>query len=296
MYLYKFFRATEANINNVINQQIWLSEIESFNDPFEGNIEFDRNRFAAEKIKKHVTGQDKEYIDKILLEYNKTEYSEGIHRSVEVLIQQLTQGTWELFHSKFKICANELERIRNNIPFLVTCFSCFNKNNQDDSDEEMLKNIVMWSHYADNHKGFCVKYKIDEKDPVVKKLFKVDYTQTERLSMLELKELMNDINSDKSYEILTKRLLHKYYQWEYEQEFRLITKDGFVKKEKGGVYQFPYIDSIFFGLKMDFELCKKIVLKYKDNRAINMYRVYRDENTSKLISSCWRNEINLRDL
>ena len=39
--------------------------------------------------------------------------------------------------------------------YRISSFSHFS------DEEELLENTTMWSHYADNHRGFCVKYKLD---------------------------------------------------------------------------------------------------------------------------------------
>lgn len=287
MILYKFYRATSNNKDNIINQQIWLSEIREFNDPFEGNIEFDRRRFAAENIEPFVIGKDKEYINAIRNEFNKVEHSEIIDKNVDALILKLTEGTRIDFCRQYGICAKELEKIRNQIPFVVTCFSKF------DNDEEMLQNIVMWSHYADQHRGFCVKYRIDDNAPIVEHLFDVEYNQINRLNVSELKELLNDLNSDESQRILINRLKHKYYQWEYEKEKRLIISTNnkcYTKIGKGGLMPFEHkIEKIFFGLKMERNLCREIINNCHD-KVEEIYFTYRDENTNKLKCSEWKNE------
>ena len=48
-------------------------------------------------------------------------------------------------------CDRKVDFIRN-MPFRISCFSNFN------DEEELGKNTTMWSHYADNHTGFCIKY------------------------------------------------------------------------------------------------------------------------------------------
>jgi hypothetical protein len=69
-------------------------------------------------------------------------------------------------------------------------------------------NPVQWAHYADNHKGVCLGFEIDEK-----KLRKVKYV-SERLVKETLKQ--PDCNE--------KLLTTKFSHWSYEKERRLIIK------------------------------------------------------------------------
>jgi len=70
-------------------------------------------------------------------------------------------------------------------------------------------NPVQWAHYADNHKGVCLGFEIDEK-----KLRKVKYV-SERL----VKETLNQADCNE------KLLTTKFSHWSYEQERRLIIQN-----------------------------------------------------------------------
>ena len=79
-----------------------------------------------------------------------------------------------LWITAHKECNQKTKFIRN-LPFRIACFSGF------EDDEELSKNTTMWSHYADNHKGFCVKYSLDSIENIDAKLkcglYKVRYTK-----------------------------------------------------------------------------------------------------------------------
>lgn len=102
-----------------------------------------------------------------------------------------------------------------------------------DSNEE---NLQMWAHYANNHQGYCIKYKIDNK----KAFFKIMY-EDKRIPTLSIPlNLYNEMEkSDKQksetkllekYRYLFILLLNiKHSSWSNEKEYRLIypkEKDG----------------------------------------------------------------------
>ncbi|WIH83375.1 DUF2971 domain-containing protein [Brachyspira pilosicoli] len=98
------------------------------------------------------------------------------------------------------------------------------------------KNILMWSHYADSHKGICIEYdfsKITNDDPFKNKIC--------ILKKVVYKEYINFINSyfnikySPYYENADNRIEKsppflylfylKYIDWAYEDEYRIISFD-----------------------------------------------------------------------
>lgn len=86
------------------------------------------------------------------------------------------------------------------------------------------RNILMWSHYADFHKGFLVEFKI----PIKKKDYeKVDLKNAaEFLFPLEVNYSAErpalKYGVDSNQENLEKLMLTKSILWEYESEYRVI--------------------------------------------------------------------------
>jgi hypothetical protein len=128
---------------------------------------------------------------------------------------------------------------------------------------ETKKNQLMWSHYADEHKGFCIGF--DKKQLVDNQTSEfasqVDYVSREPYAgIIEGFELLNDYNreiKDKDIvrEILRRTLTTKYTGWKYEKEYRLIsTKQSVLRFEPKS------INSITFGLRMNIEH-KKVLRK-----------------------------------
>ena len=97
---------------------------------------------------------------------------------------------------------------------------------------EKRNNIVMWSHYANSHQGFCLEFDISKAPfgsahPVryqQKRLYDLSAVHTNAKTLL----------------------LTKYKDWRYEEEWRIIA-------EKGGVtYPFPpdALTGVIFGCRM----------------------------------------------
>ena len=112
------------------------------------------------------------------------------------------------------------------------------------SMSQINDNILMWSHYANQHEGFCIDF-VRKKDNLlgdIKKTQPVEYD----CNYPKVEPLDESGNYDHS--IFTKMLFTKAKNWEYEKEWRLVYDEG--NKEE----PLPAdISSIIFGLRMSEE-------------------------------------------
>lgn len=107
--------------------------------------------------------------------------------------------------------------------------------------------VLMWAHYADSHRGLCLRFKASSSTPFFGYAQKVTY-QDERPKVNLIK--------DSPHEQVDKALLTKAGFWSYENEWRVIEHD------KGpGVHCFPpkLLDGIIFGIRMPQQSRKQIV-------------------------------------
>lgn len=73
-------------------------------------------------------------------------------------------------------------------------------------------NLLMWSHYANCHKGICIGF--DAQKTIFKQARKIDYTET-------LPKLNRD---DSPEDLLDKIALTKSKDWSYEEEYRILSR------------------------------------------------------------------------
>lgn len=149
----------------------------------------------------------------------------------------------------------------------IMAFELKNVSSGIDSFQRQLKNfgivslaesaadILMWSHYADNHKGICIELDRNKHNELGNSevTSKVKYTKS--YPSLNSKLL---IDSDKFNSSLQRVLYTKSKQWEYEKEWRTFKPQG------GTVYPLPgKIKSVTFGTRssqMDIEIVKKLIV------------------------------------
>ena len=103
---------------------------------------------------------------------------------------------------------------------------------------EAWKNPVLWSHYADGHKGICLGF--DLKATLgLRGLQRVKYEQEKLQVKLRDRQDQGPIPRDVK-ELL---LLTKFKHWDYEQELRAII-DLTKTTHEGDLYFYPFGDEI----------------------------------------------------
>jgi len=110
---------------------------------------------------------------------------------------------------------------------------------------------LMWSHYADEHRGICIEY--DTRDQGHPRLEKVNYKAARAVKASDLW-----LWKAKGDEAAKRRVFDTYYyskswEWHYEKEWRDVS-------ENNGVRSLPFqITAVLFGLRCDPSVIKSMV-------------------------------------
>lgn len=127
--------------------------------------------------------------------------------------------------------------------FGVTCFS------------PEWENTLMWSHYADNHSGFCVEY-------MVHPLHFASSGENRALGMhtvqyvSALPELCYSEALFAPHQLLGRMLATKHIDWSYEKEWRLVHYES--KQQLVDMPAHMQISALIAGQKMDPELLRQL--------------------------------------
>ena len=160
------------------------------------------------------------------------------------------------YYKRFStIIKEELKKIR------ISCFT------------EDYDNLLMWSHYGDNHKGICFGYKFED-------IHMDDSTFFEKIIYKELKtnieiDEMLKMSVKIKNEVLTisEVYLRKHKNWEYENELRLINLNY-----KEDYYYNIKISEVYFGIDSALEDIKVITKLLKDRTKIIFYKMTQGNN------------------
>ena len=140
-----------------------------------------------------------------------------------------------------------------------------------------IKNILMWSHYAGEHTGFCIKYKLSK-----------HFMCQEENDNNEHMYLKKIIYTNKKVDILTSDIdsnlafATKKKDWKYENEVRLIVYNPNKKDPFYGVKldDNSEIESIFFGYRCSdatINTIKNVFLK-RATKSPKFYKMILDNN------------------
>ena len=159
----------------------------------------------------------------------------------------------------------------------LAVMSCFSERND---------NVLMWSHYANSHEGFCVEYDLKriKNDPfqILNHLFPVIYRRERTIakdidSLIESHEDLNKAIAE-HYVYDGKELLDdilpisliKGLDWQYEQEWRIIYSkkqmyDFDEEQLYGGNLKFECISAVYLGYRIHpvikqnlIEICQRL--------------------------------------
>ena len=88
-------------------------------------------------------------------------------------------------------------------------------------------NSLMWAHYGDNHKGFCVEYETNQShDKYIESMFEINYMS--KLPEVSPEELLFSPNLT-----MTRVVSSKSEIWSYEKEYRIILINALSGADKG---------------------------------------------------------------
>lgn len=125
---------------------------------------------------------------------------------------------------------------------------------------EQNESLLMWAHYADSHKGFCIEYNTSKIPDIIKQyIFPVNYQENIYNSTYDLCQ-----NSNNMFNFL----LFKNNIWKYEKEWRIAVYRKQITKDLNFS---DYISSVFLGIKCE-EKNKKEVCEWAEKKGINVYQ------------------------
>ncbi|MDM8356192.1 DUF2971 domain-containing protein [Pandoraea communis] len=134
---------------------------------------------------------------------------------------------------------------------------------------------LMWSHYADQHKGICIEY--DTSDCRFETPKPVDYSGNRNIKASDLHGFYVEHLQAARERVFDGYFYHKARQWRYEKEWRVVRKGN-------GVDGSPYkISAIYFGVRCEASVESMIVKLFQGSPyEPKFYRMSEDTKTFKL--------------
>lgn len=240
-----------------------------FNDPYDCEFCFQNEALENALDREmyiHLLGRKislkKEERDRIL-------YSENLERALKIILQihgmKFKDSFLEILNERIRECVDEIkDAVR------VVCLS------------EVYDSMLMWSHYAQNHKGYCIEYDFEKDDMVYKHIHPVIYKK-ERYAITG-KDMLG-----KNTEWIYKATCTKSDVWSYEKEWRIVTANfNKVMPQKleypNGKYVLNFknnIKSFYLGAKISSKL-KNEIIQFGKKNGITVYQMMLSPTTYEL--------------
>lgn len=230
--IYKYIPISWKHITAAVNNQLWMSAPADFNDPFDCN----------HPINKEMSNQERVDITSSLCGIDTSELS------------AYPNGQETLVNEGIKYMSDKFSRAG------ICCFS------------ERWDSILMWSHYADKHRGICLGY--NSRDLIGKVGYVFEKIRPEKSSpSLDFKNMGTEEGQE---EFINNVIFTKASDWAYEEEWRLVVFD----KGRQLIESPMQLQSVIFGIRTssdDEQNIKKFL-----NHGVSFQRVKRDGQRFKL--------------
>lgn len=233
-YFYKYRTISSAvdlsrdhAVDALLNNQAIFSSRRNFNDLFDSKIELVKPAPREFKEIKSIVGKE-----------GKQLLSECVHKG--------------RFTAKGLEVIRDVEKSFNE---LIDSYAFLSVSNNPVSN-------LMWSHYADSHKGFCIEFKSE-----FMKAEKVIYQQNiPKLNTIDFYRHYFKIHDGEALgHQIWRALRTKLDEWEYESEYRFHASNAMGRIPKGKdfikiAYDAEFVESIIFGCRMQDNV-KKFIMK-----------------------------------
>lgn len=226
--LYRYREFDEYYMNNV-SGEVYLSYPCKFNDPFDSAIEIDYLKYTKLFFQRELPNEFP--IGKV----------EDIFKNNDVIKKEFDkhyQDTYKQFQEYVSI-------------------ACFTTS---------FNNRLMWSHYADNHSGFCIEYDMTQDSSIKNAILPVIYDE-QRFDCTE-------VLLDHSPNIAINPVFYKDKVWEYEEEWRTYGTKDYFQVYKNPIDARKIISAIYLGAKSE-EHSHEVeeVKKYALDKKIPVYKM-----------------------
>jgi hypothetical protein len=143
--------------------------------------------------------------------------------------------------------------------------------------------ILMWGHYAQDHKGFCIEYDLEQlqpEHPFRRKLYPVIYSPKLYDLTAYVQKLVGRNRQEFNPSLPLLGVLHKFDGWKYEQEWRVVSISKTVVDDHD--WSVPTPSRVFLGSKMSSENIKA-VRKICEQRNIDVLQMELAEDMFQLL-------------
>ena len=238
--LFKYFKGDDRDIETIKANKLWYRAPSKYNDVFDCDIAVDES--ALKKCAMQLVPDGTKIRDG---SYAWKNLQKALHKAKQSL-------------------RSTIESLRSSMG--VTCFS--------ESDESLL----MWAHYANDHRGICVEYDLLEINKQLKFTPVPIIYSKERVcfSVLNPETIEKD-----SIALFLRSITTKSKEWDYEHEWRIVRDhaacgDRWDSENQGALLDMICPSSITLGCAAE-EKTENKLKAYCQEKRIPLYKMQKDE-------------------
>jgi hypothetical protein len=277
--LFKYRSINKFSLENLTNDTVWVDTPKNFNDPFDCAFNI-QGSYALQELKIPIILEKMQTDNKIKFSFDEIERLKNmsyvdfmthvLNKDEEIrnkgiayeIAKCLKEAIVEIDDEHIKTLSNNAQS-----SIYVCCFS------------EVMDSILMWSHYADNHKGFCMEYdfaNLPVTELLNRILMPVIYSENmfDIYPYFQIKEGKKNNNLMMDY-----AAIWKCKEWEYEQEWRLAIPLGL--NNKGWNMRVPTPKAVYLGALITDDN-RDIILKICISKGITCYQMKLDNHYFRL--------------
>lgn len=256
-YLYKYRCATDYAFENLSTNTMWCSSPKKLNDPIDSSSTFNPDYMLPAALEFSKSSFSEQYDlnneftdDEISLLAKSGNFVDAL---IDLAIQKKLEGWKSIAVRPFrKILKKVVGKIYSE---LINHFAeKFRSSLKIISLSETYLNDLMWSHYCDGHRGFCIEYDfsaIPRNDIFLRGIFPVIY----RTKLPDITRYLTKLKDFNIYFPIYSSII-KNSRWAYEKEWRIIFPFGLLPQEQNIIM--PPISRVIIGYKAEKETIQRI--------------------------------------
>jgi Protein of unknown function (DUF2971) len=281
--LSKYRSVNNYSLKNLADDTVWLADPFQLNDPFDSGlgVQFEIyaeyfNERSADHLAKMASDSgliDRDEADKLAAR------PEGLQKLMRALSEK--ESSLSLNHSDEFITAILAAFEKQSTAAVEKTMAVLRKSLKLCSFSEVHDSIVMWSHYADYHRGFCIEYPVGELPPGDirrRMLFPVVYADELFDATAIFQEMLAGGRVANNLFALA-ACLQKSSEWSYEKEWRLAFPAGIIPSSTA--YLMPRPSAIFLGAKIT-PSARESVLAIVEPKGIPVFHMLLSNNSFRL--------------
>jgi len=269
-WIYKYRSVCQNHLSNLQNGTVHLSPPETYNDPYDCWLTLP-DGLMAKLVEKMAVD---ELVTRLSLEsfVSQGEINDArkSREPIGAIIALIPEAIGGPVHAQ-SYSARATEWAKS----VVSAIEAWRGMMELSSFSSINNSLLMWGHYSENHKGFCIEYDLEglkPDHPFRKDLYPVVYSD----QIFDLAPYAHALtgpergDSKDVYPLLC--VIHKFIGWEYEKEWRVVKVTGV--KTSGRDLSAPTPSRIFLGSRFDTSApAGKELLAICEKKRIQLYQM-----------------------